>query len=182
MGIEMKDPNPVETLLQEPEQQAALAQLLRDLPILVSRLEQLEKSVSFAEHVIQDKESIVPLTKEVERRIGQTGLTKVHVDALLDIARLLPEVAPLLKQGMTGLLFAKSVLEDERTMQELLMARPKIPLLEETRLHYEMKETRKKRISLRRIWRLIKHPMWKKSFIYIESFMDVVDLNQKRKG
>lgn len=43
MGTDMKPPNPVEALLQEPEQQEALAQLLRDLPLLVERLEQLEK-------------------------------------------------------------------------------------------------------------------------------------------
>lgn len=182
MGTDMKPPNPVEALLQEPEQQEALAQLLRDLPLLVERLEQLEKSVSFAEHVLQDKTTILPYVKEAEQKIRQTGLTKAHIDALLEIARLLPEVAPVAKQSVSGLLFAKAVLEDERTMHDLLNTRPRIPVLSDTNRLYEAKKNKKQKLSLRRIWRLLTHPIWKDMFLYVESLLETIMLNRKKRG
>lgn len=182
METEFTRQNPVNDLLQQPEQQEALAQLLRDLPVLVARLEQLEKSVSFAEHVLQDKESVLPLVKEVERRVEQTGLTKAHLDSMIELSRLLPEVTPLLKQGVTSLLFVKSVVEDEQSMKDLLASPPRLPMLEETKRRYTHKQLEKKRISPLRILRLVRHPMWKQGFLYVESLLETFEMKKKKRG
>ncbi|WP_114571598.1 hypothetical protein [Exiguobacterium flavidum] len=182
MDTGIKNEERVAELLRQPDQQEALARLLIDLPMLVERLEQLEKSVAFVENVMKDKESVLPLVRQVEQRIESTGLSQAHLQSMIELARLLPEVTPLLKSGVTAALFAKAVVEDERSMNELLAHPPTLPVIEETKRRYEMKRLERRRFTPLRLFRLLRSPVLKQGLLYLESFFETLEFKTKKRG
>lgn len=108
-----------QTVLSQPETERALLRLIEALPLWSERLEKLDQTLSFAEEVLKDKDSMNYMLEGLQADLPPVTLDKETVFALVKLIDKLPKLVSVLEKIEPALDFAMAVIEDKDALSYL---------------------------------------------------------------
>lgn len=109
----------LKNVLSQPETEQALLRLLETLPLWSERLEKLDQTLSFAEEVLKDKDSMNYMIEGFQSDLPPVTLDKETVFALVKLIDKLPKLVSVLEKIEPALDFAMAVFEDKDSLSYL---------------------------------------------------------------
>ncbi len=165
---------------EQPEQLDSLHYLARKLPEFTQTIRGVEEKLAFVESVLNDKQSLASINDEVEQKISRLHLGQEHVEAVLEIAQLLPKIVPMIKQIEELSTFVNDLISDTSSVEYILDGindvvpiRKGMEMIHETNERFKADES-KPNMSLLQMYRLLKDPTVQKGFKYVETFLGVI--------
>ena len=108
-----------QTVLSQPETERALLRLIEALPLWSERLEKLDQTLSFAEEVLKDKDSMNYMLEGLQADLPPVTLDKETVFALVKLMDKLPKLVSVLEKIEPAFDFAMAVTEDKDALSYL---------------------------------------------------------------
>lgn len=169
----------IETL-EKPEQLESLHYLVEKLPEFTETVQSVEDKLDFVLSVLNDKQSLQSMSNETEQKVSQLHLGQEHLEAIVEMAQMLPKIVPLVKKAEEVSAFASDFLTDTdsveyalKGMNDIVPIQKGIDIVQKTNERYQEDETTPN-VSLLQMYRLLKDPVVQKGFKYVEIMLDVV--------
>lgn len=164
---------------EQPEQLESLHYLVEKLPEFTQTIRAMEDKVVFVESVLNDKQSLESMSNEVEQKVNSLHLGQEHLEAVLEIAQLLPQIVPMIKKTEELSTFVSDLLEDTSSVDYLLdgindvvPVQKGMDIIQETNERFKEDES-KPNMSILQMYRLLKDPTVQKGFKYVETLLGV---------
>ncbi|MBD3919738.1 hypothetical protein H8B09_13315 [Paenibacillus sp. PR3] len=175
----------IKAILESPEHKESLLYLINKLPELTDALQMLEDKTAFVRHVLSDKSSLSALADEAEDKWNSLQLSGEHASAILALTHKLPLLVESLEKAEEAASFVKQVVTDKQSLAYLAGSLKELPLVQEgtdilaeTNLRYRNEQPYSK-ISIMRIFKLLKNPALVSGFRYFETLLEVVHKHAK---
>lgn len=165
---------------ERPEQLESLHYLVQKLPEFTQTIQAVEEKMAFVESVLNDKQSLESISNEVEQKVNSLHLGPEHLEAVLEVAQLLPQIVPMVKKVEEVSTFMTDLVSDTSSVEYLLDGindvvpiQKGIDIIQETNERFKEDE-RKPNMSILQMYRLLKDPTVQKGFKYVETLLGVV--------
>jgi len=154
--------------------------LVEKLPEFTEKIQSVEEKLDFVQSVLNDKQSLQSMSNEVEEKVQQLHLGQEHVEALVEMAQMLPKIVPLVKKAEEVSSFVSDFVTDADSVEfalkginDVVPIQKGMDIIQETNERYQADEATPN-VSLLHMYRLLKDPVVQKGFKYVETMLDVV--------
>ena len=169
----------IETL-ERPEQLESLHYLVEKLPEFTETVRSVEDKLDFVQSVLNDKQSLQSMSEEAEKKIDSLQIGQEHLDAMIEMAQMMPKIVPMVKKAEEVFTFVTDVLSDTESVEYVLKGvndvvpiQKGMDIVAETNQRFKA-DTSTPNVSLLQMYRLLKDPVVQKGFKYVETMLDVV--------